>query len=62
MHSFEDMSMIRDLVDKIEKRFTGMTKKQEDLAERIDDKIRETQELSFYHSEYQFLPRSITCK
>jgi hypothetical protein len=62
MHSFEDMSIYRDLIDKIEKRFTGMTKKQEDLAERIDDKIRETQELTFYHSEYQSLPRSITCK
>jgi predicted transcriptional regulator len=58
----DDVAVIKALVEKIDSKFINMTQKQQDLADKIDNQIKRTEELTEYHEVYQSLPLSMTCK
>jgi hypothetical protein len=60
--STDTASWLQDIKEKLEVKFGGVTQKQQELVDRIDLKIKETQEIQEYHSVYQSLPLSMTCR
>jgi RNase adaptor protein for sRNA GlmZ degradation len=56
----DEHKLLIDLAEKIDLKFKGVTKKQKDLAEKIENKIKETQETTsmFQSAAYSF-PLSI---
>ncbi len=52
----DEHKLLIDLAEKIDLKFTGVTKKQKDLTDKIDNKIKETQETTsmFSAAAYSF--------
>lgn len=55
----EEYVLLVDLLEKVDRKFNGVSKKQDDLTEKIEDKIKETKKIEEHKILTYSLPLSI---
>jgi adenine-specific DNA methylase len=55
----EEYALLVDLLEKVDLKFNGVSKKQDDLTEKIEDKIKETKKIEEYKKLCYSLPLSM---